>query len=180
MAKRCTRCGNFLMDDERFCTRCGENVSAVPTMPAAAPDGTYNSGASPTGNTAQQNSYSSTAQQNTYSNPRPYNTYTAYQQAQDDMTLGKWVATIIVTTFFGIISLIFLFIWGFGDGPESRKNYCKAMLIVDAISIALVIILYIFIFAAIFSNADSFVNEFRDAYQEYGQDAAVALAALFG
>ena len=29
MSKRCPKCGNYLMADETFCTKCGENVSSV-------------------------------------------------------------------------------------------------------------------------------------------------------
>lgn len=187
MAKRCTRCGNFLMDDERFCTRCGENVSNVLPEGAAAPymnaqpvQPAQNSafGANPgyTSQNAQNGAY--------YNQQAPSQQYTYAQPAQsassgDEMSLGKWVLTIIVTTFFGIISLIFLFIWGFGDGPESRKNYCKAMLIVELISIALSIVLMIAFFGIIGASLSSLGSEFEDWAREYGQYTVSMLSTLF-
>ncbi len=99
------------------------------------------------------------------------------QNASDEMTLGKWVLTIIVTTFLGIISLIFLFIWGFGDGPESRKNYCKAMLIVEAISIVLAIIAWIVIMGIIGSMAGSF-SDYIERYANEYQYSSMAVASL--
>ena len=183
MAKRCTRCGNFLMDDERFCTRCGENVSNIPPEGAAAP---YVNAQS-----AQDNSFgrndgyvSPNTQSGTYYNQQPSPQQYTYaqpaRQASDEMTVGKWVLTIIVTTFFGIISLIFLFIWGFGDGPESRKNYCKAMLIVELISIALSIVLMIVFFGIIAGGLSEYLERAREYYNEYGQNASVMLSSFLG
>lgn len=167
MAKRCTRCGNFLMDDERFCTRCGENVSSIP------PEGgsQYVSGNSQQPSPQYVNTTGQTTQQTTYNYaPQPIH--------QDEMTLGKWVLTIIVTTFFSIISLVFLFVWGFGDGPESRRNYCKAMLIVKAISIALAIV-FSFVWLGIFGAFIGSLADYLERAENY-QDGAVAIMQMFG
>lgn len=179
MAKRCTRCGNFLMDDERFCTRCGENVSNIPPEGSAyvnaqsAEDNSFgrNDGYVSPGAPAANQASNQYRQPYTYAPP-------VYRPAEDEMTLGKWVLTIIVTTFFGLISLIFLFIWGFGDGPTSRKNYCKAMLIVELISIALGIVLGILFMTVIAGGMSQFANELRDAYAEYGQTLANTFASF--
>ena len=168
MAKRCTRCGNFLMDDERFCTKCGENVSNIP--PEGAPQ------ASPDNSFGRNDGYSSPYAQTGAPNPGypPYAPPAYQQPAQDEMSLGKWVGTIVVTTFFGIISLIFLFVWGFGDGPECRKRYCKAMLICMLIGLGVAIVVWIVIFAMlgnIFNSAFAdYINRMRDI--DYGQIAA--------
>lgn len=173
MAKRCTRCGNFLMDDERFCTRCGENVSNVIQQPAPQniQDDSFGR------NTGYVSPTAADPAQNT---AKPYYYVPAQSStASDEMSLGKWVLTIIVTTFFGIISLVFLFIWGFGDGPESRKNYCKAMLIVELISIALGIVLSIIFFAVIGSTFSSAFQEYIDRMPEMQYDFSQMTAALF-
>lgn len=161
------------MDDERFCTRCGENVANIP------PEGTPAQSVSPAGpdnSFGRNEGYSSPAN---YSHPanNPYAYAQPMQNASDEMTLGKWVLTIIVTTFLGIISLIFLFIWGFGDGPESRKNYCKAMLIVEAISIVLAIIAWIVIMGIIGSMAGSF-SDYIERYANEYQYSSMAVASL--
>ncbi len=173
MAKRCTRCGNFLMDDERFCTRCGENVASIP------PEAPQYTNANP--NPVAQG-YQQPQQQPGAPVPPPpaYNYAQPIQRPQEEMSLGSWVGTIIVTTFFGLISLIFLFVWGFGDGPESRKRYCKAMLIVEAISIGLAIIMMIVfsgIFAALGSSLINYIE--RSGGYRYGQ-GTMALMQMFG
>ena len=96
------------------------------------------------------------------------------------MSVGKWVLTIIVTTFFSLISLIILFIWAFGDGPEARKRYCKAMLIVTAIEIGIGILfsfLWIGILGAVGTSLVDYLEEYRN---EYGQTMAVFLQTLLG
>ena len=85
-------------------------------------------------------------QQPTYQQP----TYQPYQQqyAEQPMTLGQWVGTILLTQCLGIISIILLFVWAFSDStPTSKKNYCRAMLIFEAIMIGVVILVMIMIFS---------------------------------
>lgn len=140
MAKRCTKCGNFMMEDERFCPNCGENSQLPPdaVMPTVNPS-------------EQSQQYSGYTQQQYNSAPQ----YVAPQAPAEEMSLKKWVGTIVVTTFFGLISIIFLLIWGFGEGPESRKRYCKAMLITMLIGIGVSIVfsaIFFTIFAAAFSS----------------------------
>jgi len=151
------------MDDERFCTRCGENVANIP--PEGGPQ--YVNG------NPQQTAYAAPQQNVVYAQPvQPI-------KVQEEMSLGKWVGTIIVTSFFGIISLIFLFVWGFGDGPESRKNYCKAMLIVEAISIVLGILMMI-IFGGIFSVIGASLADYIERSQRYQYGAAAAIMQIIG
>ena len=174
MAKRCTRCGNFLMDDERFCTKCGENVSNIP--PAGAPQ------AGPDNSFGRNDGYSSPYTQASAPNPGypPY-AAPAYTPAQDtEMSLGKWVATVVVTTFFGIVSLVFLFVWGFGDGPESRRRYCKAMLIADLIGLGVGIIFSIVFFAVIGNVINNSISEYINRMRELGYDYSQIAAAFIG
>lgn len=169
MAKRCTRCGNFLMDDERFCTRCGENVANIP--PEGNPQ--YNQGVPP-----QQNYGAPQGQAFQQGQPYPQQNVVYAQPIKDEMSLGKWVGTVIVTTFFGIVSLIFLFVWAFGDGPQARKNYCKAMLIADAISLGIAIICLI-VWAGVLSAVGGSLFDYLDRYaREYGQTVAAAIQSF--
>lgn len=73
---------------------------------------------------------------------------------QSVMSLGQWVITILVTTIIPCVNIIMLFVWGFGNGNENRKNYCRAMLIIMAVSIVLSVIFSSAI-AAILINAIS-------------------------
>ena len=157
MERRCTKCGSFLTDNDRFCPGCGENA---PQEIASAP------------------AYTAPPQQQ-YGNynpppvaPPPYvqnnaPQYNPYPQQEEEMTVGKWILTLFVTNL-GFIGLIFLFIWGFGDGPKARQNYCKAMLIWTAIGIALVVLFYVFIFAIVGIS----ISEFADEYSSYSSMAA--------
>lgn len=89
------------------------------------------------------------------------------------MTLGKWVLTLFVTNFLGLISWIFLFVWGFGAGPKSRSNYCKAMLIVKAVGTAIAILFVVFYASVLIPE----ILEYAE-YADYG-DYTYAAAALF-
>ncbi|MGN0578917.1 MAG: hypothetical protein ACI4J4_09880 [Ruminiclostridium sp.] len=152
MAKRCAKCGNFMMDDERFCPNCGENSqNEVVTPPAPVPQQDNQQQYYQQAQQPQQN------QQYTYGQPGAAPQYMPPQQ--EEMTLGKWVWTIIATSFFGIISIILALVWAFGDGPTVRSKYCKALLIVELISVGLAIIMML-IFGALFATIiTSIINE---------------------
>ena len=161
------------MDDERFCTKCGENVSNIPPVgdPAPGPENSF----------GRNEGYSSPYTQTNAPNPGypPYaQPYTPVNNSE--MSLGKWVGTIVVTTFFGIVSLVFLFVWGFGDGPECRKRYCKAMLITMLIGLGVGLIFMIIFFTvmgSVFNNAlADYFEQIRESGYSYGQFTA----ALFG
>lgn len=144
MSKRCTKCGTFLTDTDRFCPNCGENapqelenapvhnstrITMQGAVPPPPPPPQYNMG--------QNTSY------NPPPAPPPYTSqYNPYQQQEEEMTVGKWVLTILVTHL-GFIGLIFLLVWGFGSGPKSRQNFCKAMLIFYAIAFGIGFLLVI-------------------------------------
>lgn len=154
MSKRCTKCGSFLTDTDRFCPGCGENApqevadTSAYTAPPQQQYGNYNPPP-----VAPAPYPQSTAPQ-----------YNPYQQQEEEMTIGKWILTLFVTNL-GLIGLVFLFIWGFGDGPKARQNYCKAYLIWTAIGIALVVLFYIFIFAILGIGFSEFMDEY--AYSSY-------------
>ncbi|MGN0657951.1 MAG: hypothetical protein ACI4KR_14275 [Ruminiclostridium sp.] len=141
MAKRCAKCGNFMMDDERFCPNCGENAQSEAVIPPA-----------PIPQQDNQQQYYQQPQQNTqqYTYGQPGAAPQYVPQQQEEMSLGKWVWTIIAVSFFGLISLIVCLVWAFGDGPESRRRFCKAFLIVELISLVLVILMLL-VFGAVFA-----------------------------
>ena len=177
MSKRCPKCGNLLMDNESFCAKCGENV-----ISAADDAAGYKSA---TDNAAYANSGSYGVQQ--YQQPQfqqPQYGYAQPAPQADELSLGSWIGTIIVTTMFGIISIILLFVWGFGStGPESRRRYCKAMLIVDLIMFVISLI-FSLIFSAVFAAIlreywPQIVQFFRDNGIDVGS-VALSLGNMFG
>ncbi|MCM1335555.1 MAG: hypothetical protein NC084_01660 [Bacteroides sp.] len=164
MPKRCTKCGVFLTEEDRFCPNCGENApQSIPAEPQFT-QSSYTSAPAP---------YPTPG--NTGALPPPV-TPASYRPVPiaDELTLGKWVLTLIVTNFLGVISWIFLFIWGFGGaGPESRKNYCRAMLIVRAIGTVLAVLLAIFYMTALFAGLEGYAD-----YNGYGDYTRAAAAIL--
>lgn len=71
--------------------------------------------------------------------------------AEEPMSLGEWMITLLVLAI-PCVNLIMLFVWGFGSSEKrSKANYCKAMLIWTAISVVLVIILYVVLIAGMVS-----------------------------
>lgn len=80
-----------------------------------------------------------------------------YQQPEEDtsvMSTGQWMLTTFLLAL-PCVGLILGFVWGFGSGNLNRKNYCRALLIWQAIAIV-ASILMIVIFAVIgFNVAES-------------------------
>ncbi len=73
-------------------------------------------------------------------------------QLEPPMTLGEWIITLIITAI-PCVNIIMLFVWGFSQGGNtSRKNYCRAVLIMGAIGFVLGLIFYSTIIAAFMSS----------------------------
>lgn len=140
-------------DDANICSRCGTQYIALQGEQPAA-NGGYS-----------QNPYQQPFQQPNYQQYQQpnYQQYQQYSAAEKPMGVGSWVGTILLTTCLGLISLILLFVWGFSnDVPLAKKNYCRAMLIVELIAVG-VSILFFILFVVIFANSgvwESFVDEF--------------------
>ncbi len=184
MSKRCTRCGKFLTDNDRFCPGCGENAPvAIDTNGEVISTENMNFSTESSGSafdTANSASQNTSYQYQQQSAPPPYtpnytSQYNPYPQLEEEMSIGKWVLTIFVTSL-GLIGLIFLFVWGFGSGPKARQNYCKAMLIWAAIGIVLsflMIFVYIGIFGAIFDGFGDYISD-----SSYTYDTAKTLVSM--
>ena len=174
MAQRCKKCGSFLTDTDRFCPNCGENIA----QPAQSQTGASyaQSEAMPTQPLYQTQS----VPQSGMGMPPPpvYPVPPVRPSYEDEMTLGKWVLTLFVTNFLGLISWIFLVVWGFGSGPKSRANYCKAMLIVKAAGVVITIIL-VALYASVFIPLILEYAEYGD-YGNYTYAAAAVFPGFFG
>ena len=73
---------------------------------------------------------------NNYNNVPQYQqpTYAAPEKAV--MSVGEWLLTTFILAI-PCVGLIMAFVWGFGNGNENRKNYCRAWLIWQVIAIVL-------------------------------------------
>ncbi len=171
MSKRCTKCGTFLADSDRFCPSCGENA---PQEVNSAP--VYEAAPSQNSAPADSSGFEPNGQQTQYA-PPPYAPssapqYNAFPRQEEEMSVGRWLLTIFLTSL-GLVGLVLLFVWGFGDGPKARQNYCKAMLIFWAIAIGLYILFIVFIFGIVGVTMNEILNE----YTTY--DALSAVMSFF-
>lgn len=127
MSKICTNCNNAFDDSMNICPYCGAQFGVNSAQPAQS---------------YQQNAYPVQGYQQTYYG-QPVQ-YPVYPNNQEQMTIGNWLATIILTNLFFPLDIIMLFVWGFGSSvPSAKKNYCRAMLILRAIAVGLVVLLII-------------------------------------
>lgn len=151
MSKTCKNCGNIFEDHMNICPRCGmQYVADTSPQYTAAPYDNANQAQ----NQYPQYNQQGYPQQN-YGQPYQQPAYRPYNAANEEMTVGNWLATIILTSL-GIIGIILLFVWGFSDNvPTAKKNYCRAMLIMQAIALGLVILFVIILIAAGGSVFDS-------------------------
>lgn len=62
------------------------------------------------------------------------------------MSLKEWIITIIIS-YIPVIGLIMLFVWAFSSSNvnENKKNWAKALLVIQLVGIALVILIYVFL-----------------------------------
>lgn len=167
MERVCTKCGTLVSGDGVFCPECGTKLEgAVDLMkPQSEPVQPVSAPVQPTPVNIPQ---ASAPIQNTYQQPMYQNPAAQYQQNYNNapaperyehMSVGAWVGTVILTTWFGLISLILLFVWGFGSNtPQPKKNYCRAMLIFELIAFILVIIAFVVFMCFIGWNFDSIVR----------------------
>lgn len=64
-------------------------------------------------------------------------------EIEKPVSMGDWIITLIVLAI-PVVNLVMLFVWGFSNEvSESKKNFCRAELIVIGVVIALCIILFV-------------------------------------
>lgn len=156
MERICKECGSLVNGEAKFCPVCGKvmeravelgkqqsdvmppQTGVVVNVPTVQPGNNVGSSA---GYGSPQFG-SGGVPQNIQQPTRPIGGY-------EMMTTGEWVLTIVVCTFFGLISLILNIVWGFGsDTPEPKRTYCRAMFFVSLAANILGILLGIILIAA--------------------------------
>lgn len=143
MQRVCPKCNSLVNGEGGFCPTCGEPLqSAVQLEKDPMPQSQPMAGQSIQFSAPQQDPHQATVpnysapQQPTYGAQPYYNA--PVQQNQQEMTLGQWVGTVIITTWFGLISIIVTAIWAFSSStPVAKKRYCQAMFILQIIGLVL-------------------------------------------
>lgn len=122
-------------------------------------DNNYGQNAGNTGEQMNGGSYNNGQYYNSdqnYNNGQNYNNESNYNNGQynynynstpepykeEPMTVGQWMITLLVMMI-PCVNIIMAFVWAFGSGNVSRKNYFKAYLIFMAIVYAIMFVLVI-------------------------------------
>ena len=157
MQRVCSIWKTLVRGDGAFCPSCGEPLPAAVQLektPQTTPMGA-----------SQQNDVMPSA--NSIPSYSQQNSYTAPPSAQIN-NYGQWVGTIILTTWFGIISLILCIVWGVSsDTPINKKRYCQAMIIIQAISLVVGIIFAIVFAVSMVGIGSSIADSVGSGYYYY-------------
>ncbi len=55
-------------------------------------------------------------------------------QTEKPLTTGEWLVTHLVL-FIPVVNIVMHFVWAFGEGNISRRNFCRARLLLFAIAL---------------------------------------------
>lgn len=74
------------------------------------------------------------------------------QEVSPVISIKEWMLTSLIMII-PIVNIIMMFVWAFGEGNPTKKNYFKAALIWAAIAIGIYAIVFIIIITATFSSS---------------------------
>ncbi|BCJ95377.1 hypothetical protein acsn021_29460 [Anaerocolumna cellulosilytica] len=94
---------------------------------------------------------------NDYQTNQPQNINNG-SQLETPLSLGEWVVTLLILAI-PCVNIVMFFVWGFGQGNISRRNFCRAALIFIGISTV-----FTFIFGAAMVAA---IAEYISSYGLY-------------
>jgi succinate dehydrogenase/fumarate reductase cytochrome b subunit len=78
----------------------------------------------------------------------PYNQNTAQSPV---ISIKEWMIMMLILII-PIVNIVMMFVWAFGEGNPTKKNYFKASLIWGAIILVLYIIIFVVIIGSAVSN----------------------------
>lgn len=158
MERFCSKCGTLVAGEGKFCPTCGATLESAVDLGKSAPSVEPMQPSAPL-----ENNFTSTNSAQMPAYPQSYNN-NSYQTNTQSMTVGQWVLTIFLSGL-SIVGLILLFIWAFGDTPQPKKNYARAMLIWQAIALGIAILYIIGLFSYVMTGIGS--SDFRDIFSNY-------------
>lgn len=86
--------------------------------------------------------------------PPPPPTYYPQQPMAPVISIKDWMLTMLIMMI-PIVNIIMMFVYAFGDGNPSKKNYFKASLIWAAIGLGIYILFFVILFGIFFTAASS-------------------------
>lgn len=169
MERFCGKCGKLVSGEGQFCPDCGAPLdSAVnlskPEQPAQSTPYVQPMQPAQPSQPAQQNfgSQTTSGSYNQSQMPNYPQTSNVSNERSEDMTVGQWVGTLLLGSCLGCVSIVLLFVWAFGDTPQPKKNWARAMLIIQLISIAIVVLFYIGMFVCLGMAGEDFSEIFAE------------------
>ena len=165
MERICRECGSLVNGDARFCPVCGkpmeravdlgkQNGDVMPPQSTQYPAPVVMNAPVQTGNSVNASAGYGAPQYGSGGVPQNIQQPTRPIGGYEQMTTGEWVLTIIVCSFFGLISLILNIVWGFSSStPEPKRTYCRASFYISIVSTILSTILGFILLAAMLGGA---------------------------
>lgn len=86
--------------------------------------------------------------------PPPPPPYYPQQPMAPVISIKDWMLTMLIMMI-PIVNIIMMFVYAFGDGNPSKKNYFKASLIWAAIGLGIYILFFVIVFGIFFTAASS-------------------------
>ncbi|MDE6031704.1 MAG: zinc ribbon domain-containing protein, partial [Oscillospiraceae bacterium] len=144
MERFCSKCGSLVSGS--FCPQCGAAMESAVNLNKSEDVMPTAGQSQPMGNMQQPVGYSQPAGYSqptaTYNNNANYAPMPNYPQntnvnaeRYENMTVGQWVGTAILSSL-GLIGIIFLLVWAFGDTPQPKKNFARGYLLAMVIIFA--------------------------------------------
>ncbi|WP_042170515.1 hypothetical protein [Paenibacillus gorillae] len=80
----------------------------------------------------------------------PYNAGYNNQQVSPVITVGEWMLMMLISII-PIVGIIMMFVWAFGEGNPTKKNYYKAALMWAAIVLVIYILIAVLFLGSMFA-----------------------------
>ncbi len=167
MERFCDKCGSLVRGEVKFCPTCGAPMQSAVNL-GKTEDIMPGANSAQMTQTPVQPNYGYNQNPNMgYGAPQYGQSYNPNYVPTEHMTTGQWIGTILLCSCFGLVSFILTAVWAFGSNtPEPKRGFCKGYFFTQLILGAISIVLMIIIFVVIGVNFDNIVEAF-EGYEHY-------------
>lgn len=139
--KFCSNCGSGISEGVTFCEKCGKPVENKES----------------TEQNNNQNNYQVNQQQSInqprYSTQPNYQQQYGYNDIEKPMSVGQYIGTMLLLAI-PIAGFVLYIVWAFSsDININKKNYCRAVLILQLIVLGIYILFFVVILGAVASSS---------------------------